>query len=89
MIIVPEAYVTETGEAHSLADMVHQQAAWLLPQMTVREAAVTFDHAEAESLAVVDSPVTRRVIGLLSEAHALRRYAEESDRRRRDLLGDT
>jgi hypothetical protein len=28
------------------------------------------------------------VIGLLSEAHTLRRYAEESELRRRELLGE-
>jgi chloride channel protein, CIC family len=54
----------------------------------VREAAAAFDRAEAESLAVVDSGVTRQVIGLLSEAHTLRRYAEESELRRRELLGE-
>jgi CIC family chloride channel protein len=37
---------------------------------------------------VVDSPLTRRVSGLLSEAHTLRRYAEESEQRRRELLGE-
>jgi CIC family chloride channel protein len=36
---------------------------------------------------VVDGPGTRKVIGLLTEAHALRRYAEELDRARRDLVG--
>jgi len=29
------------------------------------------------------------VIGLLTEQHALRRYSEELDRRRRDLSGET
>ncbi len=90
MIIVPEAHGAETnGEVHSLSDIAHHQAVALLPHMTVQEAATAFDRAEAESLAVVDSPLTRRVIGLLSEAHALRRYAEESERRRRELLGET
>jgi len=28
------------------------------------------------------------VIGLLSEAHALRRYSDASERQRRELLGD-
>ena len=56
--------------------------------MNVREAAAAFDHAEAESLAVVDSPATRQPVGLLSETHTLRRYAEESEQRRRDLLGE-
>jgi len=29
-----------------------------------------------------------RPIGILSEAHAMRRYAEESEQRRREAVGD-
>jgi len=47
-----------------------------------------FDEAESDALAVVDSPTERHVIGLLTEAHALRRYSEELDRARRDLVGE-
>ena len=43
---------------------------------------------EAEALVVVDSAERRQVIGLLSEAHALRRYSDASERQRRELLGD-
>ena len=39
-------------------------------------------------LPVLDTHTTRRVIGLLSEAHALRRYTEESELHRRELLID-
>ena len=41
----------------------------------------------AEALAVVDSYSDRRVIGLLTEAFALRRYAAELERRRKELVG--
>jgi CIC family chloride channel protein len=57
--------------------------------MNIREAATTFDRAEAEALAVVDTLAERRVIGLLTEAYVLRRYAEESERRRREVSGET
>ena len=33
-------------------------------------------------------PETRRVIGILTEQYALRRYSEELDRRRRDISGE-
>jgi hypothetical protein len=39
-------------------------------------------------LAVVDSTENRRVIGLLTEQYALRRYSEELERRRRELSGE-
>lgn len=56
-----------------------------MPYVNVGEAAKLFDKAEAEVLAVIDSADDRQVIGLLSEAHALRRYAEELERRRREF----
>jgi CIC family chloride channel protein len=37
---------------------------------------------------VVDSAERRQVMGLLSEAHALRRYSDASERQRRELLGE-
>jgi len=37
---------------------------------------------------VIQSSENRHVVGLLTEAYALRRYSEELDRRRRELLGD-
>jgi CIC family chloride channel protein len=47
-----------------------------------------FENAESDALVAVDSPETRRVIGLLTEQYALRRYSEELDRRRRELSGE-
>jgi hypothetical protein len=38
---------------------------------------------------VVDSLERRQVTGQLSEAHALRRYSDASERQRRELLGET
>ncbi len=46
-----------------------------------------FDRAETETLAVVDTVDDRRVIGILTEAYATRRYAEELEKSRRDLVG--
>jgi CIC family chloride channel protein len=88
MVIVPEAHGLDAGLDRAVDAILHHRETVLLPSMNVREAAAAFDRAEAESLAVVDSPVARQVIGLLSEAHTLRRYAEESELRRRELLGE-
>ena len=60
----------------------------LHPGMNIQEAIAVFDAAEAESLAVVDTDGEHRPIGVLSEAHAMRRYAEESEQRRREVLGE-
>ena len=56
--------------------------------MNIQEAIAVFDAAEAESLAVVEVGGERRPVGILTEAHAMRRYAEESDRRRREAVGE-
>ncbi len=88
IVIVPEAHGLEAGLEKPVDTIVHHKDTVLLPSMNVREAASAFDRAEAESLAVVDSPLTRHVSGLLSESHTLRRYAEESEQRRRELLGE-
>jgi CIC family chloride channel protein len=37
---------------------------------------------------VVNSYSDRRVIGLLTEAFALRRYSAELERRRQEMIGD-
>jgi CIC family chloride channel protein len=55
--------------------------------MNIQEAIAAFDTAEAESLVVVDSGDQWRPIGILTEAHAMRRYAEESEQRRREAVG--
>ncbi|MBR0935370.1 chloride channel protein [Bradyrhizobium jicamae] len=60
----------------------------LHPVMNIQEAIAVFDAAEAESLAVVEGDGDRRPIGVLTEAHAMRRYAEESEQRRREVSGE-
>ena len=56
--------------------------------MNVKEAVAAFESAEADALVVVDSMTDRHVVGVLTEAHALRRYTEESELHRRELLVD-
>ena len=72
----------------AVADIAHHPDQFLLPNMTVREAAGALESAEADALAVLDAGTTRRVLGLLTEQYALRRYNEELDRRRRELSGE-
>ena len=89
MVIVAEAHAAELSASASVRTFLRQADHMLLPQMTAQEAVATFDRYEAEALAVVDSVERRQVTGLLSEAHALRRYSDASERQRRELLGET
>jgi CIC family chloride channel protein len=88
MVIVAEAHAVDLGATLALRDILHHQDHMLVPQMTAQEAIAAFDRFEAEALPVVDTVERRQVIGLLSEAHALRRYSDASERQRRELLGE-
>jgi CIC family chloride channel protein len=87
IVLVAEAHAA-VDESVKLADLLHYANAMLLPQMTIKEAVAMFEQAEADALAVVDGVDSRRVIGLLTEQYALRRYTEELERRRRELSGE-
>ncbi len=88
MVLVAEAHAPELAATAALRDILHHADHVLLPQLTAQEAIAAFDRFEAEALAVVDTLERRQVVGLLSEAHALRRYSDASERQRRELLGE-
>jgi chloride channel protein, CIC family len=88
LVLVAEAHAPDLKETSILAEILHHRDAVLHPVMNIQEAIAVFDEAEAESLAVVESGGEHRPVGILTEAHAMRRYAEESERWRRDAVGD-
>ncbi|WP_342640752.1 chloride channel protein [Rhodoligotrophos ferricapiens] len=79
---------TEHGGNAPITSLLRYQDAALLPWMNIKEAAQRFDATESEALAVIDGTTTRNVVGLLTEAHTLRRYTEELEKARRSLAGD-
>jgi CIC family chloride channel protein len=88
LVAVAEAYAPDVEAASHLNSILHHRDAVLTPVMNIQEAITVFDDAEAESLVVVESGGEHRPVGILTEAHAMRRYAEESERWRRDAVGD-
>ncbi len=89
------AGIAYPAEAHGLAEsdevlekIVHHSKDFLLPQMNIKQAIAVFEAAEADALVVLDGPETRRVLGMVTEQYALRRYSEELERSRRDLSGE-
>ncbi|MGA7972662.1 MAG: chloride channel protein [Pseudolabrys sp.] len=88
LVLVAEAHASEVDPTLSVRAILRHADHVLLPQMTAQEAVSAFDRYEAEALAVVDTLEHRQVLGLLSEAHALRRYSDASERQRRELLGE-
>jgi chloride channel protein, CIC family len=86
--LVADAHAPDIDTTKSLRGILHHQLVVLRPGMNIQDAIAVFDAAEAESLAVVETGGEHRPIGILTEAHAMRRYAEESERRRREVIGD-
>jgi chloride channel protein, CIC family len=78
----------EEDAKRTVAGIAHWADTPLTPAMNVKQAVAIFDRTESEALAVVEDLTSRKVIGLLTEGYALRRYAEELDKARQGLAGD-
>jgi CIC family chloride channel protein len=88
LVLVAEAHAPDIELGKGLHGILHHRHVVLHPGMNIQEAISIFDVAEAESLVVVEDSGEHRPIGILTEAHAMRRYAEESERQRREVTGD-
>lgn len=92
IVLLAEAHARDLDEKAGemrLEALLRFRDAVLIPSQNIKEAAHLFESSEADALAVVDDLQSRKVLGLLTEQHALRRYAEELERRRRELAGET
>src|SRR5689334_22014089 len=72
----------DAAAKRTIADLVAKPAAFLVPGDNLRTALDRFSEAAQETLPVIDNPQSRRIIGYLSEAYALRRYAHELEQHR-------
>jgi chloride channel protein, CIC family len=77
-----EANGADDDETKTVGDFAAATAAYLMPGDDLRTALNRFSEAAQETLPVIDNDQGRRVIGYLSEAYALRRYAHELERHR-------
>ena len=88
MAALAEAYAADADEARPASELARFADCVLMPAMNIKQAMALFDRVEAEALAVVDAPDSVKVIGLLNETFAVRRYAEELDKSRREAIGE-
>ncbi|MEP9370691.1 chloride channel protein [Mesorhizobium sp. KR1-2] len=91
MLVVAEVHglhPDQAGDKQPVAALAKSRETVLVPTMNVKAAAEAFTMASSEELAVVQDFVGRKVVGLLTEGHMLRRYAEELDKARRDIYGE-
>lgn len=84
--IVPTAAVYADADGQGVvSEMAILGDDWLKPDMSIKEIMGVFDRTGADELAVLGEG--REVLGMLSESYATRRYAEELEKNRRDLVG--
>jgi len=88
LALVADAHAPGVDAKSGVNGILHHRDVVLHPVMNIQEAIAVFDAAEAESLVVVEAGGEHRPVGILTEAHAMRRYAEESEQRRREAVGD-
>jgi CIC family chloride channel protein len=84
--IVPVSLAhTLTDEDRPVGALATLSDYWLTPDMAIKKIMGAFDASAGDELAVLDQ--NRRPLGVLSEAYATRRYADELETARRDLTG--
>jgi CIC family chloride channel protein len=86
--MVPPALLYQEEPPATVRALLRDTERMLLPGTTIRDALALFDEAESETIAVVGDRESRRLVGILSEAHAIRRYGDEVSRRNRELTGE-
>ncbi|HEY1706666.1 MAG TPA: chloride channel protein [Rhizomicrobium sp.] len=72
----------------TLGSLVKTGRPFLVPGENVRDAMRLFEQTKSEALPVLESRTEPKLVGYLTEAFALRRYAQELERRRSAEMGD-
>jgi CIC family chloride channel protein len=85
LVSVPEAHA-QGEDATSISDLARLPSTALRPEDNVKTAMALFESAQSEILAVADAE-TGAILGTLGEAYAARRYAAETDRAAKGVLG--
>ena len=86
ILLTGQLYADDVKSDASIASLAQPCEALLIPSMGVRQAIDCFDETETDVLPVVNTKADARIIGFLSEAHALRRYGEELERSHHALV---
>jgi len=78
----------DAASALVAGDLTGGRGHFLLPEMDVRTALSRFEDSEAETLPVLAAADDSRVIGYVSEAYALKRFAHEMERQHSAQMGE-
>lgn len=86
VIPTAKAYADGGDGERSVAGLAINADTALKPEQSIKDVMRAFDRSETDELAVIDDK--KNVLGVLSEAYATRRYAEELEKARRELTGE-
>jgi CIC family chloride channel protein len=75
------------SDTRTLEEVISQKDGWVEAETRFDHLMPLFESRETELLVVVDNKSAKRVIGLITEAFALRRYRQELEARQREMFG--
>jgi chloride channel protein, CIC family len=85
-VLVSDLHAEISEDSGPVDTLAHWRDDFLLPQSTIRMALDLFEKSEADVLPVLADIQSRRIVGKLSEAHALREYGRELEKRNREFI---
>ncbi|HEY3814872.1 MAG TPA: chloride channel protein [Caulobacteraceae bacterium] len=87
IVVVSDAHAPDRDETEQVSAVGRNRALALRADTNVKDAMQAFETSHSDELAVVDSQGA--VLGLLTENYAARRYAEELEKTRQELVGES
>jgi CIC family chloride channel protein len=87
IVLAADAYAENREADTPLSTLATRQDIALKPETNVREAMAAFEASGGDELVVTDEDGS--VLGLVTEKYAARRYAEELEKTRQDLVGES
>ncbi len=80
IVVVAEAHRAGLDPNAPVLSLARTSETALLPHMSIKEAMRVFDETESDTLAVIDKRESRKLVGMLKESYATRRYSEEMEK---------
>jgi CIC family chloride channel protein len=87
LVLTADAYAATIDVEKPVADLARRCGASLRPAADIRTVMSAFEKSGGDELAVTDPDGV--VLGLVTETYAARRYAEELEKTRQELTGES
>lgn len=87
IVLVSDLHAASHDDSEPIAALAQWRNNFLTAQTSIRGAIDAFDESEADTLPVLADGQSRKIVGVLSEAHALRVYGRELEKQNQAFLG--